>query len=101
VADVTTYNENTASVDPRTELESHANMVVLGASAFIFELTNRFCNVQPFDSKLGTSHDVPIVDGALAYECPYTMGAYILLVRNAQEQSDSTIYHARGWSHCK
>jgi len=58
-------------------------MVVLGASAFIFESTNRFCNVQPFDSKLGTSHDVPIVDGALAYECPYTMGTYILIVRNA------------------
>ena len=80
MADVTTYNENTASVDPRAELDSHANMVVLGASAFIFESTGRFCNVQPFDSKLGTSHDV---DGALEYECPYTMGTYILIVRNA------------------
>ena len=78
MADVTTYNENTASVDPRTELDSHANMVVLGASAFIFESTGRFCN----ESKLGTSHDVPIVDGALTYECPYTMGTYILVVRN-------------------
>jgi len=83
VADVTTYNENTASVDPWTELDSHANMVVLGASAFIFESTGRFCNVQPFDSKLRTSHDVPIVDETLAYECPYTMGTYILIVRNA------------------
>jgi len=83
VADVTTYNENTASVDPRAELDSHADMVVLGASAFIFELSGSFCNVQPFDSKLETSHDVPIVDGALEYECPYTMGTYILIVRNA------------------
>ena len=38
------YNE-----DPRTELDYHANMVVLGAHAFIFESTNRTCNVQPFD----------------------------------------------------
>ena len=83
MANVTTYIEDTASVDTRTELDSHANMMVLGSNAFIFELTGRSCNVQPFDSKLGMSHDVPIVDGALAYECPYTMETYVPIVRNA------------------
>ena len=83
MANVSTYNEDITSVDTTTELDSHANMMVLGKNAFIFESTGRSCNVQPFDSKLGMSHDVPIVDGALAYECPYTMGTYILIVRNA------------------
>ena len=69
MTNVTTYNEDTASVDTRTELDSHANMMVLGSNVFIFESTDRSCNVHPFDSKLGMSHDVPIVDGALAYEC--------------------------------
>ena len=57
---------------PRTELDSHANMVVLGAHAFIFESKNRTYNVQPFDPSLGTSSKIPIVDGAVVYECPYT-----------------------------
>ena len=53
--------------DPRTELDSHANMVVLGANAFIFESTNRTCNIQPFDPSLGIASKIPIVDGAVVY----------------------------------
>ena len=48
--------------DPSTELDSHANMVVLGEHDFIFESTNRTCNVQPFDSSLGTASKIPILD---------------------------------------
>jgi hypothetical protein len=58
-------------------------MVVLGKNAFIFERTGRTCNVQPFSSELGTATNVPIVDGAIAYECPYNHQVYILLIRNA------------------
>ena len=29
---------------PRTELDSHANMVVLGLNSFVFESTDRTCN---------------------------------------------------------
>ena len=46
--------------DPRTELDSHANMVVLGAHALIIESTNRTCNVQPFDPSLGIASKFPI-----------------------------------------
>ena len=53
--------------DPRTEIYSHANMVFLGAHAFIFESTNRTCNVQPFDLILGTVSKIRIVDGAVVY----------------------------------
>ena len=69
--------------DPRKELDSHANMVVLGAHAFIFESKNRTCNVQPFDPSLGTASKIPIVDGAVVYECLYTRDIYVLIVRNA------------------
>ena len=51
--------------DPRTELDSYANMVVLGAHAFIFESTNRTCNVKPFDPSLVTDLKIPIMDGAV------------------------------------
>ena len=32
---------------------------------------------------LGVAKDVPIVDGAIAYDCPYSRQTYILIVRNA------------------
>ena len=67
----------------RTELDSHANMVVLGCESFIFESTARTCSVAPFDPKLGVSSKVPIVDGAICYDCPYSGESYILIVRNA------------------
>ena len=67
----------------RTELDSHANMVVLGSDCFIFENTGRSCTVHPFSSDLGSARDVPIVDAALAYDCQYTGETIILLVRNA------------------
>ena len=61
-----------SSDNPRTELESHANMVIFGLNYFVFESTGRTCNVQPFISDLGATQDVPIVDGVLAYDCLYS-----------------------------
>ena len=58
-------------------------MVVLGKHAFIFESTGRTCSVRPFSSELGVANNVPIVDGAIAYDCPYTQETSILIVRNA------------------
>ena len=51
-----------SSDDPRTELDSHANMVVLGSISFVFESTGRTFNVQPFSSNICIAKDVPIVD---------------------------------------
>ena len=68
--------------DPRTEIYSRANMVVLGSHAFIFESTNRTCNVQPFDPSLGTASTIPIVDGGVVYKCKYTGEIYVLIVKN-------------------
>ena len=73
----------TISPYPRSELDSHANMVVLGKHAFIFESSGRTCNVRPFSDELGIAENVPIVDGAIAYDCPFSSKSYILLFRNA------------------
>ena len=72
-----------SSDDPRTELDCHANMVVLGSISFVFESTGRTYNVQPFTSDLGVAKNVPVVDGSLAYDCPYTGEVYVLVLRNA------------------
>ena len=70
-------------IDFKSELDSHANMVVLGKECFIFESTGKTCNVLPFNEELGIASDVPIVDAALAYDCPFTNETYILIIRNA------------------
>jgi hypothetical protein len=42
-------------LDPRTELDSHANMVVVGQNCFVFDNVNgRTCDVVPFDRTIGT-----------------------------------------------
>ena len=67
----------------RIELDSHANMVVLGSKSFIFESTSRTCNVIPFDPNLGVTNKILIVDGAITYECPYTGESIVLILRNS------------------
>ena len=57
-------------------------MVVLGKECFIFESTGKTCNVEPFSSELRIAENIPIVDAALAYDCPYTHETYILIVRD-------------------
>ena len=61
----------------RIDLDSHANMVVMGINSFVFETTGKSCNVRPFLSELGMAHDVPIVDAAVAFDCPYRHKTYI------------------------
>ena len=58
-------------------------MIVLGSNCFVFESTGRKCNVEPFSDELGVAKDIPIVDAALAYDCPYSGVTYILIARNA------------------
>jgi hypothetical protein len=78
-----TMPANEVGHDPKTSLDTHANMVVLGKHCFVFEWSGRSCSVHPFSDALGTVKNVPIVDAAIAYECPYRLETYILLIRNA------------------
>ena len=67
----------------RTELDSHSNMVVVGNDCLVVDWINgKTCNALPFDPSIGTSTSIPVVDAALAYDCPFTHTTYILMARN-------------------
>ena len=66
-----------------TDLDSHANMMVVGKQATIIQYSGRTVEVNPFADVCKKVENVPIVDAAIAYDCPYTMKTYILIMRNA------------------
>ena len=63
-----------------TELDSHANMVVVGAQATILNRSGKYAEVRAFSNECSTLEKVPIVDAVIAYECPVTMKVYLLIV---------------------
>ena len=79
----TTDPSETSELDPRTELDSHANMVLLGQHCFVFDnVHGRTCDVAPYDPSIRTAKKIPVVDAALMYDCPYTHKPYLLIVWN-------------------
>jgi hypothetical protein len=79
-------DDDSMSIDDeksRTELDSHANMVVVGRHALIISNTGRTAEVSPFTPDYEALQKVPIVDAAIQYMCPYDDKLYILIVRNA------------------
>jgi hypothetical protein len=85
VSDVDVADDNMMDVEEasRTELDSHANMPVVGRHVYIISHTGRVAEVNPFIPDYD-SMEVPIVDAAaVRYECPYNGTSYILVIRNA------------------
>ena len=68
-----------------TELDSHANMCVLGKHCYLLsELsTARSVHVAAFSDSAGGLNNVPIVDAMIAYDCKRTNQVYLLILRNA------------------
>ena len=66
----------------RTELDSHANMPVVGRNAFILAKTGRTVDVNAFSPDYEPM-TVPLVDAAIQYDCPYQGSSSILVIRNA------------------
>ena len=77
----TQVNESTSEV--QLELDSHADSPVLGHHARITRNTGRFVSVRGFTDELGAPIRVPVVDGAVKYECEFTGKSYALHIRNA------------------
>ena len=73
-------DDNDAST---TELDSHANMIVVGAQATIIQRSGRSAEVRAFSEECTKLEKIPIVDAVIAYDCPYEMKTYLLIVRNA------------------
>lgn len=66
--------------EARTELYSHTNMCVIGRHAVIIKNSGRHAEVNAFSPNIESLHKVPIVDAAIAYDCPYTCKCYILVI---------------------
>jgi hypothetical protein len=75
-------NATTMKDDSRTELDSHANMPVVGKCSFIISDTGRVADVKAYTPDYD-SMQIRIVDAAVKYECPYSGRIYILVIRNA------------------
>ena len=58
-------------------------MVVVGSHATVFGHLGKSADVRPLSNDCSKLESVPIVDAAVAYDCPYTMKTFILTVRNA------------------
>ena len=50
-----------------TELDSHANMIVLGKQALVIQDTGHSAEVNAFSDDVGGLSKVPIVDAVVAY----------------------------------
>ena len=66
----------------QTELNSHANMIVIRKHCHILARTGRHVDVNPFMPAY-KALKAPIVDAAIQYDCPYDRKLYILIIRRA------------------
>ena len=82
ISSLNTSASVTHSDQPRTELDSHANMVVLGKHCFVFEKTGKHCEVSAFTPDIPPMK-LPIVDAVITYDCPFKLTSYLLMIRNA------------------
>ena len=83
-----TDNKDEMSIDgeklgsTRTELDSHANMPVVGRHAYIINYSGQKVDVRPFTPQY-KSMEAELVDTALLYECLYEGKSHILVIQNA------------------
>ena len=69
--------------DSRTELDSHADTIVVGKNSLIFQDFDQTVNVTGYDETLGTVKNCKTVLAALAYDDPSTREIVILIVHQA------------------
>ena len=65
--------------ESRTELDTHANMVVIGRNSQAISWPGQTVQVNPFTPDYKALPEVPSVDAVIAYEYPLTDKVYILL----------------------
>ena len=75
-----TENIQDVNESSTTELDSHANMPVIGINAYILSKIGETVDVAPFTPDYKPI-SVELVDAALKYECPYSGKIKILIIR--------------------
>ena len=76
------YPEDQHCDASRTELDSHANMPVVGSNACILSNSGQRANVRPYSPDYAPM-ELDIVDAAIYYEGQQDGKEYILVIRNA------------------
>jgi len=66
-----------------TDLDTHANMVVLGKNCYVTRDTGRIAEVQPFSLEYKALQKVPIIDAIVQYDDRYLGKTYLLVFKNA------------------
>jgi hypothetical protein len=69
-------------VESRTELDTHANMPVVGMNAMVIDDIGETVDVNAFSPNY-PALKAKLVDAAIRYDCPYNGKPYLLLVCNA------------------
>ena len=75
-------SNNEQTVQSTTELDSHANMVVMGKNCVILEDTGAVVDVKPFTPDYKPTTNAKIVDAAVRHVCEYTGVERVLVFRN-------------------
>ena len=82
------------------ELNSHANMPVVGALAYIISDTGETADVNAYSPEY-ESRNLKIVDAALKYESLHDNKHLSVTKRTIctiyEKQFDATLHHERGW----
>ena len=67
----------------RTELNTHANMAVVGRHCYVIHWTGRNVDVSPFIPDYKALSQVPVVDAVILYKCSISGTEYLLVIWNA------------------
>ena len=78
-----------------TDLDSNANVIVVGKHATIINDTDRRAEVSPFTLDYESLSKVPIVDTSIRHDCPHSGKTYLLMFSNALSVPDvnHNLYH--------
>ena len=82
VANDDVFDNKEDDTPSRTELDSHANMIVVGRHALIVNDSGQTADAQPFSPDYSALEAIKIVDAVILYTCPYKNIERLLLFRN-------------------
>ena len=70
-----------------TELDSHANMAVVGKDVTVILDSGLHAEVRSFSNDVPTLQKIPIVDAVVPFDDPYSMKTYLLVIWNVLQGS--------------
>ena len=82
IAKASTLGKGNDNLISRTDLDTHANMAVVGINAYILSYTGATAEVNAFTPD-HAAMTIQIVDAAVQYNCLYTGITYIMVIHNA------------------